>query len=40
MQEIKPGTTIVCDSEEEVMSSEDEDDTPKDGGLEWDNSSY
>jgi len=32
-------TTEDCDSEEEMVSSDEEDDH-RDGGLEWDNSSY
>jgi len=29
------------DSDDDLMTSDDEDDeTPRDGGLEWDNSSY
>jgi len=38
IQELK-STTEDCDSEEEMMSSDEEDDH-RDGGLEWDNSSY
>ena len=41
MPELKSDSTVVCDSEEEMMSSDDDDEEgQKDGGLEWDNSSY
>lgn len=39
LHELKSDSTVVCDSEEEMMSS-DEEDATKDGGLEWDDSSY
>ncbi|XP_067946088.1 calsyntenin-1-like [Watersipora subatra] len=40
MNELKTDSTAACESEDELMSSDDEDDSRKDGGLEWDNSSY